>query len=161
VSRLDVTEEETVRIFAAAVASAGDVDLLINAAGIDARALGAAAKRRHVHVRLDQIVIDALDPARLARFWAALLGGDAVDRDHGWSEVRAPKLPRVSFQPVTDARHGKNRLHLDLEVDDISTAAAEATRFGATRVGTILSGHLGRCQVMNDPEGNEFCFVQD
>ena len=114
-----------------------------------------------MHVRLDQIVIDARDAARLARFWAALLGGDAVDRDHGWSEVRAPEMPRVSFQPVTDARHGKNRLHLDLEVDDISTAAAEAIRFGATRIGTIVSGPLGRCQVMNDPEGNEFCFVQE
>jgi len=44
--RLDVTDEETIKTFAAAVASAGEVNLLINAAGIDARTLGAAPGRR-------------------------------------------------------------------------------------------------------------------
>lgn len=46
VHRLDVTDEETVSSFAAAVASRGEVNLLINAAGIDARALGAAPDQR-------------------------------------------------------------------------------------------------------------------
>jgi NAD(P)-dependent dehydrogenase (short-subunit alcohol dehydrogenase family) len=46
VHRLDVTDEETIRSFAAAVASAGEVNLLVNAAGTDARALGAAPGRR-------------------------------------------------------------------------------------------------------------------
>ena len=109
-----------------------------------------------MRVRLDQIVIDALDPVRLARFWAALLGAEARDRDQGWSEVRASDLPTLSFQPVTEARHGKNRLHLDLEVEDIPTAVIAATTLGATCSGTILSGPLGHCQAMHDPEGNEF-----
>jgi NAD(P)-dependent dehydrogenase (short-subunit alcohol dehydrogenase family) len=46
VRRLDVTDEETIRSFAAAVASAGEVNLLVNAAGIDARTLGAAPGQR-------------------------------------------------------------------------------------------------------------------
>jgi NAD(P)-dependent dehydrogenase (short-subunit alcohol dehydrogenase family) len=46
VRRLDVTDEETVRRFAADIAAAGEVNVLINAAGIDARALGAAPGRR-------------------------------------------------------------------------------------------------------------------
>lgn len=45
--RLDVTDEETISSLAAAVASAGgEVNLLINAAGIDARALGAPSDQR-------------------------------------------------------------------------------------------------------------------
>jgi NAD(P)-dependent dehydrogenase (short-subunit alcohol dehydrogenase family) len=46
VRRVDVADGEAVRQFAAAVAAAGDVDVLINAAGIDARALGAAPDQR-------------------------------------------------------------------------------------------------------------------
>jgi NAD(P)-dependent dehydrogenase (short-subunit alcohol dehydrogenase family) len=46
VNRLDVGDEDLVRQFAAAVAAAGDVDMLINAAGTDARAFGAPADQR-------------------------------------------------------------------------------------------------------------------
>jgi NAD(P)-dependent dehydrogenase (short-subunit alcohol dehydrogenase family) len=46
VCRLDVGDEELIIQFAAQVAAAGDIDVLINAAGTDARAFGAAAGRR-------------------------------------------------------------------------------------------------------------------
>ncbi len=36
-----------------------------------------------MRARLDQIVVDVLDPASLVRFWSALLGGTPVDREHG------------------------------------------------------------------------------
>lgn len=44
--RLDVGDEDLVDQFAAAVAAAGDVDVLINAAGTDARAFGAPPGQR-------------------------------------------------------------------------------------------------------------------
>ena len=44
--RLDVSDEELITQFAAQVAESGTVDLLINAAGTDARAFGAAADQR-------------------------------------------------------------------------------------------------------------------
>ena len=66
--------------------------------------------------RLDQIVIDCRDPAALARFWARLLDGKAIDRERGWSQVDAPGFPCLSFQPVAEAKPGKNRLHLDIAV---------------------------------------------
>jgi len=46
VCRVDVGDEDLVGQFAACVAAAGDVDVLINAAGADARAFGAAAGER-------------------------------------------------------------------------------------------------------------------
>jgi NAD(P)-dependent dehydrogenase (short-subunit alcohol dehydrogenase family) len=46
VRRLDAGDEHLVNQFAAAVAAAGNVDVLINAAGTDARAFGAPAHQR-------------------------------------------------------------------------------------------------------------------
>ena len=64
----------------------------------------------------------------------------------------------VGFQRVADAKLGKNRVHLDLVVDDLDQATAEVEKLGGrwlepgnTRE---LEGFLWRC--MADPEGNEF-----
>ncbi len=111
--------------------------------------------------RLDQVVIDSRQPAALARFWAALLGGQPVDRARGWSHVDAPGFPRLSFQPVPEPRTTKNRLHLDIEVDPggIPAAVATAVELGASPAGEPVTDDKGSFQVMRDPEGNEFCFV--
>ncbi|MGW5848876.1 VOC family protein [Streptomyces sp. NPDC055254] len=110
---------------------------------------------------LRQIVVDCHDPRALARFWAELLGGDPVDRDRGWSHMELPGLARLAFQPVPEGKAGKNRLHLDVAVEDIEAAAAEAVRRGAVRVGRVVTDDQGSFQGMLDPEGNEFCLVSD
>ena len=112
-----------------------------------------------MRIGLDQLVIDAVSPGRLVRFWAALLGGEPVDRSHGWSHVEPPGWPRISFQPVPEPRSVKNRLHPDLAVDDIAAAVAAAIPLGAVTVGAPVTDESGTFQVMRDPEGNEFCFV--
>jgi catechol 2,3-dioxygenase-like lactoylglutathione lyase family enzyme len=116
-----------------------------------------------LRVRLQQIVIDSREPSRLVRFWAALLGGEPVDRADGWAYVEPPGFPALTFQLVPEAKAGKNRLHLDLEVDagEISAAVARAAELGATPVGAVVTDESGRFHVMTDPDGNEFCFVSD
>lgn len=111
--------------------------------------------------RLDQVVVDAQEPRRLVRFWSELLGGTPVDRARGWSHIEPPGFPRLGFQPGAPDKHGKNRLHLDIEVEDIPAWVARATGLGAQRVGSTVTTELGSYQVMHDPEGNEFCFVHD
>lgn len=112
--------------------------------------------------RLDEVVVDCADPPALARFWAALLGGEPVDRDPGWSYVDPPGgQPRIAFQAVPEPRGGhKNRLHLDIEVTDIVTVRGRLVRLGAQAVGELRSDAQGQFQVMRDPEGNEFCLVR-
>lgn len=110
---------------------------------------------------MDQIVVDCHDPHRLVRFWARLLGGDPVDRARGWSHVEPPGFVRLAFQPVSEAKVVKNRIHLDIEVEHITTAVVHAERLGARRVGDIVTDTEGSFQIMRDPEGNEFCFVHD
>jgi predicted enzyme related to lactoylglutathione lyase len=112
-----------------------------------------------MRAKIDEIVFDCHDPAHLVRFWAALLGGDPVDRTDDWSYVDPPEFVRVAFQQVPEGRTVKNRLHLDLAAGDIDAAADEAVRLGAERVGAIVTDDHGRFLVMRDPEGNEFCFV--
>ena len=111
-------------------------------------------------MRLEQIVIDTNDAGRLVRFWAELLGGEPVEREHGWAHVEPPGGVRMSFQPVPERKDVKNRLHLDFEVDDIEAAVVKAVSLGATRDGLVVTDEQGSFQVMRDPDGNEFCFVR-
>ncbi|MFF5973013.1 VOC family protein [Streptomyces sp. NPDC012769] len=112
-----------------------------------------------MRARVEEIVFDCADPAALARFWAALLGGDPVDRSPDWSYVDPPGFVRVAFQKVPEGKAVKNRVHLDLAAGDPSAAADEAQSLGARRSGGIVADEYGAFQVMCDPEGNEFCFV--
>ncbi|MER6916994.1 VOC family protein [Streptomyces sp. NPDC000594] len=112
-----------------------------------------------MRARLSEIVFDCHDPALLVRFWAALFGGDPVDRSPGWSFVDPPDGVRIAFQRVPEGKAGKNRLHLDLEAGDLAAATARAVALGASPVGAVVSDPQGDFQVLHDPEGNEFCFV--
>jgi Glyoxalase-like domain len=64
----------------------------------------------------------------------------------------------IGFQRVTDAKLGKNRIHLDLVADDLDQATAEIAELGGRWLESgntrELEGYQWRC--MADPEGNEF-----
>jgi predicted enzyme related to lactoylglutathione lyase len=111
--------------------------------------------------KVGYLVIDAANPVALARFWCSLLAV-TVDTEIGDGEflVLSPTQDglTVGFQRVTDAKLGKNRMHLDLVVDNLDQATAEIEEAGGRWLepGTTreLEGFLWRC--MADPEGNEF-----
>lgn len=78
VRRLDVADESLVLEFASAVATAGDVDVLINAAGTDARAFGAPADQRgpfdiSVEPFLAEMRVNAAGPMLVTRSLLPLL----------------------------------------------------------------------------------------
>jgi predicted enzyme related to lactoylglutathione lyase len=111
--------------------------------------------------RVGYLVVDAADPERLAPFWCGLLAV-SVDATIGDGEFLVLSATEdgltVGFQRVQEAKAGKNRLHLDLVVDDLDEATAEIENLGGrwlepgkTRE---LEGFRWRC--MADPEGNEF-----
>jgi catechol 2,3-dioxygenase-like lactoylglutathione lyase family enzyme len=110
-------------------------------------------------MRLNQIVVDCADPAALARFWGALLGGEPVERRDGWAHVAPPGWPRLAFQPVPEGKVVKNRLHLDVAVADIPAATRRAVELGAIARGEVRTDEQGSFQVLLDPAGNEFCLV--
>ncbi|MER7467180.1 VOC family protein [Streptomyces sp. NPDC097981] len=112
-----------------------------------------------MRVSLQQIVVDCREPRALVRFWAALLGAEPVDRARDWSHVELPGTARMAFQPVPEGKSVKNRLHLDLVVDDLAAATERAVALGASPVGGPVTDDQGSFQSMLDPEGNEFCLV--
>lgn len=108
---------------------------------------------------LDEVVIDCLDTMRLAEFWQGVLGGTIERQSREWVALRPPTGITVSFQEVPEHKSVKNRVHLDVAVDDLETAAVAAEAIGAIRIGPPQPDPVGDFQVMADPEGNEFCFI--
>ncbi len=41
----------------------------------------------------------------------------------------------IGFQRVPEGKSGKNRIHLDVEIDDLATAVDEAEQLGARKLG--------------------------
>ena len=111
--------------------------------------------------KVGYVVIDTVDPDSVAAFWCDLLGV-GVDTAIGDGEflVLSPTEDgmTVGFQRVDEEKSVKNRLHLDLVVDDLEAATAEIEQLGGQWLepGTTreLEGFRWRC--MADPEGNEF-----
>ena len=108
---------------------------------------------------VDEVVVDCTAPGRLARFWAGVLGGEPVARSDDWHYLDPPGWTRLAFQRVPEPKTGKNRLHLDVLVEDLGPATEAAEALGATRVGGVVSDEPGSFQVLLDPEGHEWCLV--
>lgn len=109
---------------------------------------------------LHEIVVDCSNPEALARFWQALIGGDVDVESPDWVVLDGDDLGfYIGFQRVPEQKTAKNRVHLDVEVDDLEQAIDEAEQLGARKVGSVVDVDDGSFQVMADPGGNEFCFV--
>ncbi|WP_030441918.1 VOC family protein [Actinoplanes subtropicus] len=108
------------------------------------------------------VTIDCLDPARVARFWSALLGREAGPSQHGrvYLGRRGDALPRLAFQPVTEPNPGKVRIHLDVVAEDIDRGVAEVIALGGRETGERHDYDEGVVVIMADPEGHEFCLIQ-
>ena len=111
--------------------------------------------------RLGLIALDCDDPPALADFWIALLDGEvifssddvvAVRTDRG--SLAAVRVP--DYRPPTWPGGAlPKQLHLDLVVDDLDAAEAEAVRLGARRVEE--QPEPKRWRVLLDPAGHPFC----
>lgn len=111
--------------------------------------------------RLSGITVDCRDPAALAAFWSALLGGTVVESLPGWRRVIVPGGgPVLTFQPVPEPKAGKTRIHLDVAVADVTVAVQEIAGLGGRWSGERHDYPEGAVLVMADPEGHEFCIVQ-
>ena len=120
--------------------------------------------------RLVHLVIDAVDPGRLARFWAAALGWEVAVEEPDEVDVWPPgfsypdpaALPLV-FVPVPEPKTGKNRLHLDLASESAAHQADSVERLLALGAAPadIGQGNAGDVPwvVLADPEGSEFCLL--
>lgn len=111
--------------------------------------------------RLSAVTVDCHDPARLAAFWGALLDIPEAPSLPGWRQLGTRESgTRINFQPVQEPRVGKNRLHLDIAVDDIDAEVQRVASLGGGDTGERHDYPEGTVIVMHDPEQNEFCLVE-
>ncbi|WP_395295707.1 VOC family protein [Kitasatospora hibisci] len=117
--------------------------------------------------KLQCIVLDCPDPAALARFYAALLGGE-VDRPDrrwslhaDWSTLHTEDGTVICFQRVADHRPPRwpdpahpQQVHLDIDVADLDAAEREVLALGATRL-----SDAGGWRVYADTAGHPFCLI--
>ncbi|TDC79273.1 VOC family protein [Streptomyces hainanensis] len=107
------------------------------------------------------ITIDSADPYTLATFWAEVLKGTIADNDFpGDEEVLVTTAGgTLLFIRVDEGKTVKNRVHLDLEPQDL-TRDEEVDRLlalGATLQGDHRSPDGRGWVTLYDPEGNELC----
>ncbi len=108
------------------------------------------------------VTLDCAEPMALARFWQQVAGGAIDDRtlNDDWANLRdVPVIGHLGFQRVAEGKSVKNRVHLDLEVDDIDSAVRRLGELGAEPLGDTVDEGTGWLRVMADPEGNEFCLI--
>lgn len=110
-----------------------------------------------MRLNIEHITFDCHDPGRLAAFWSAATGLEIAD-DWGDFVRLAPGQGdiRLAFQAVPEDKVAKNRMHLDLNSEDMAATVEELVGLGAQIVERHSSPNA-TWTVMRDPEGNEFC----
>jgi predicted enzyme related to lactoylglutathione lyase len=106
------------------------------------------------------LVLDCVDPERLAEFWAPALGYVKLGTVGSYVALfpdGAPG-PKLLLQRVPETKTVKNRMHFDIEVRDIHAEVDRLLALGAKRVSDgPCREHGSTWFLMEDPEGNEFC----
>jgi predicted enzyme related to lactoylglutathione lyase len=107
-----------------------------------------------------ELVLDCAEPRRLAEFWRQALGY----RNHYSDAKLAVLVPKEGdgspflLQGVPEPKAGKNRMHLDIVVNDVEAEIHRLQALGAHRIDEVeQSFGETRWARMSDPEHNEFC----
>ncbi len=116
------------------------------------------------HSRLCHFIIDVADFDQGVAFWTAAL--DAVNEplpEISSKVYRHLRLPdsdiRILLQKTDDEKVSKERMHLDLETDDVEAEVKRLEALGATRWDHQQERGFD-FWVMRDPWDNEFCVLQ-
>src|SRR5918992_1051970 len=113
--------------------------------------------------RLCHFVIDVPDLVEGVSFWSKAL--NAVEEtlppksSHIYRRLRLPDADiRILLQKTSDTKASKERMHLDLETDDVEAEVQRLEALGATRYDHQQDRGFD-LWVMPDPWGNEFCVL--
>jgi predicted enzyme related to lactoylglutathione lyase len=115
-------------------------------------------------MRLENLVVDAVDPQRLGRFWEAVIGGELLTDEPDGFETRlavegGPVLD-LCFQRVPGPATEPPRLHVDLAGGGRQAAEVDRLLLLGARHLDIGQGDVPWV-VLADPEGNPFCVMEE
>ncbi len=114
--------------------------------------------------RLCQFVIDVSDLDRGVSFWSAALNAVEEPLSENSRQIyRRLRIPdsevRILLQKTDDEKIAKERMHLDLEADDVEAEVDRLEALGATRFANQVERGFA-FWVLRDPWGNELCVLQ-
>ena len=111
---------------------------------------------------LIEFTLDCCDLDREADFWQAAAGLQVQGRIGDRYVALRGHGVALTLQRVPEPKTAKNRLHLDLLVDDVEGELARLESLGASRLTAAARHEYGQTWfVLADPEGNEFCLARD
>jgi catechol 2,3-dioxygenase-like lactoylglutathione lyase family enzyme len=112
--------------------------------------------------QLWSVTLDCADPEKLAAFWADMLGGKVAYTSDNFVGVELGTGTWIGAYRIPDYRPPSwpegappKQFHLDITVDDLDTAEAEAIALGATLADA--QPEPDRWRVLLDPAGHPFC----
>jgi Glyoxalase-like domain len=112
--------------------------------------------------KFNELVIDSVQPERIARWWADVLDYKITDEDETGVEITGPtgSGPTLVFLRVPETKSIKNRLHIDVSPTDRDQEQElrRLLELGAERADVGQGDDVGWV-VLRDPEGNEFCLL--
>jgi predicted enzyme related to lactoylglutathione lyase len=116
------------------------------------------------HSRILQFVIDVADLDQGFSFWSAVLDATEVEISEASRRVyRVLRLPDseifILLQKTADQKTSKERMHLDLETDNVEAEVERLEKLGATRWDHQQERGYD-FWVLQDPWKNEFCVLQ-
>jgi len=114
--------------------------------------------------RLCHFVIDVPHLEHGVAFWSEALNATEVhvseQSRHIYRQLRLPDSEiRILLQKTGDGKVGKERMHLDLETDNVEAEVRRLEALGATRWDHQAERGFD-FWVLHDPWGNEFCVLQ-
>jgi len=115
--------------------------------------------------RVCQFVIDVSDLDQGVEFWTAALDGVEEETSETSREIyRRIRLPdseiRILLQKTGDRKISKERMHIDLETDNVEAEVERLEALGAVRWDHLQERGFD-FWVLQDPWGNEFCVLQE
>jgi predicted enzyme related to lactoylglutathione lyase len=115
--------------------------------------------------RVCQFVIDVSDLDPGVAFWTAALDGVEEETSETSREIyRRIRLPdseiRILLQKTGDRKSSKERMHIDLETDNVEVEVERLEALGAVRWDHQQERGFD-FGVLRDPWGNEFCVLQE
>jgi predicted enzyme related to lactoylglutathione lyase len=117
---------------------------------------------------MDNVVIDVDDLPTGEAFWSRLLGLELTYSawEGQFSRIGEPGSGSVLLQLVPEKKTGlKNRVHLDVTVEDLRRAMEEVVGMGGQVVRPAGAfppkAPVLEWAVMADPSGNEFCLIEE
>jgi predicted enzyme related to lactoylglutathione lyase len=109
-----------------------------------------------------QFTLDCTDLDHAAEFWQAAVGFVVDGSIAGRYVTLSGHGVTLTLQHVAEPKTLKNRMHLDLLVENLEQEVHRLENLGASRLTPSARHEFGQTWfVLADPEGNEFCVARE